>query len=388
MSKRLINLSKKVLELTEESIQISNQLEQSEESKKKYLSDKLDESINEIKRSIIEYSQELKDISKKHKEKTKKLKVRKQEIKEFVKSKRLEKDKREEKYKVYQSNIYSKISNFFMENLSFTLSKKYKEPFKKLSEDIALADLHILSKTYLSIILFTTIISFPIITLLSFIFTKNILISLPIGILGSIITFFALYKYPSYESSIREKMIRTELVFALFHMSAIASSGTKPIKIFQLLLDSKEYKYLQPEFKRVVNYINIFGYNLTTSLKAVASTSASPDFREFLHGMASTIETGGGIKEYLRSKADDALVKYRLEQEKYSELIATYSEIYTGLLIAAPLLFVVTFAILERISPTVGGMSINTIAMLGIFLLLPLLNIIFMLFLEASKVGK
>ena len=104
--------------------------------------------------------------------------------------------------------------------------------------------------------------------------------------------------------------------------------------------------------------------------------------------MASTLETGGGITQYLESKAEDELHNSRLEQEKYLETVATYSEIYIGVLIAAPLLFIVTLAILERISEDIAGISINTIAMALVFGALPILNILFMLLFEGSKSGR
>ncbi len=386
MSKKLIKLSHRLVELADEAIKIKKSEKFPYRGKKEYHSSELNETIEEIKKTISDYSTELKDISYEHKEKQVKVKVRSQEIKEFVKKQKTKSKKTE--FKVYKTNFYSKLSNFFMEDFSFLLAKKYPDQFRKLSEELTLANIQILSKTYLSILLFSTIISFPIITAIVFIFSINLWIALSSGILGALIIFFTIYKYPGYEKTTRSKLMKNELVFSLIHMSAIASSGTQPVQIFKLLLDSDEYKYLKPEFERIINYINIFGYNLTTSLKTVASTTPSADFKEFLHGMASTIESGGGIQQYLKSKVDDHLVKYRLEQEKYLEVIATYSEIYTGILIAAPLLFVVLLAILERISPELGGMPITLISQIVVFGALPLLNIIFILFLEASKTGK
>ena len=136
-----------------------------------------------------------------------------------------------------------------------------------------------------------------------------------------------------------------------------------------------------------MNYVNIFGSNLSAALKAVAGSTPSPELRELFHGMISTIETGGDMRNYLRDKSEDSLVKFRLNQRKRIETVATYSEVYTGFLIAGPLLFVVTFAILEKVSPVIGGVPIGTLATLGTFVLLPFLNILFILFLETTKTG-
>jgi archaeal flagellar protein FlaJ len=384
MSKNLIKLAQQLVENADEAIQIQREKEQSSIDRQDYYSEQLKAILNSSQEILLEYSQLLKESLSKEKRKTEKIQVRRQEIKDFVKKQKKTKEGNK-KYKVYKTNFYSKISNFFMEDFAFYISKKYPEYNDELVSQLTIANIRILSKTYISLMLFSTFIAFPIVTVISFIILINLWIALLLGATASMITFFIFKKYPLYEKSAKAKLIKQELTFALIHMSAVASSGAPPMEIFKLLVESKEYKHLNSEFERVLNYINIFGYNLTTSLKSVASTSASPELRELLYGLASTIETGGGIKEYLKGKADEALVKYKLDQKKYLEVISTYSEIYTGVLIAAPLLFLVTLAILERISPNVAGIPINTIAILSVFVLLPILNIIFILLLEGSK---
>ncbi len=385
MSKSLLKLAQQLVDYANEAIEIKKAGESAPQPKKELYQAQLSKILLSSQSNLIEYVGLLAETKKTRRTKAEKIKVRKSEIKKFARQQKEKETKKPEEFKVYKTNFYSQMANFFMEDLSFYLSKRYPDQNEDLTNELTLANIKILSKTYISIILFTTIISFPLITLISFLITFNILLSLPIGILGTILTFFTIYKYPTFEKSTRAKAIRQELVFGLIHMSAVASSGATPLKIFKLLVDSNEYKHLQTELERILNYVNIFGYNLTTSLKSVAMTTPSPDLRELLFGLASTIETGGGIKEYLQSKSDDALSKYKIDQKKYLEVIATYSEIYTGILIAAPLLFLVTLAILERISPNLGGVPIGTIASLSVFGALPLLNIIYLLIVETSK---
>jgi len=54
-------------------------------------------------------------------------------------------------------------------------------------------------------------------------------------------------------------------------------------------------------------------------------------------------------------------------------------------LIAAPLLFLVTMAILDKISPTIGGMQISTLASIGTYVALPVVNVLFILFLNITQ---
>ena len=128
---------------------------------------------------------------------------------------------------------------------------------------------------------------------------------------------------------------------------------------------------MEREIRKIVNYVNLFGYDLTTALRSVAVTTPSAKFRELLVGIVSTLESGGDLKDYLKSKADDALTSYRLDRKKYVETLATYSDIYTRVLIAAPLLFIVTLAIINMIGGSVLGFDASTLAFLGTFFVIP-----------------
>ena len=103
--------------------------------------------------------------------------------------------------------------------------------------------------------------------------------------------------------------------------------------------------------------------------------------------MISTIETGGDLRSYLKEKSYDALNTYRLDRKKQVEALATYSEVYTAILIASPLLLLVTLAIINSIGGNLGGLSVVTIAWISILGVLPLLNIGFMVFVNISQKG-
>jgi len=311
------------------------------------------------------------------------------DLKKFIKSKEKKKKTKEEeeKYSVYRSNPYFKASNFFMESLAFYLVKKYRKSLEPLFSALKSSNLKIWSKTYVGVILFSGIFSFPIFLIILFFLSSAFLLSLAGSILLSFGILVFIYYYPFLISKSREKIINQELVFTIVHMATVASSGAHPIKIFELIVESKEYKEVGEEFKRILNYLNLFGYSLSSSLKIVSKTTPSAKLKELISGMASTVETGGDMKKYLADKSDDALLRYRLDQKKYLELIAAYSEVYVGLFIAAPLLFILTLAILEKVSSGMFGVPMQLVAMLGTFIALPVLNILFILVVESTKRG-
>jgi len=306
-----------------------------------------------------------------------------EDVQRFLKSRQKEQKKPVKEYTVYHSNAYAKFSNLFLEGFTFKLLKKY--PFTQLQQSLQLADIKILFRTYVSMLFFSTFLALPLGFILGFLFTSKVSLSIGIGFLAMLLTFALFYSYPSSLVNQRRRKIRTDLVFATVHMAAIAGSGAPPLKIFTLLVESGEYKALESDLKRILNYLNLFGYNLSTALKTAALTTPSYEWKELLNGMVSTIETGGDLKKYLKDKADDALVMYKLDQQKYSATISTYSDVYTGILVTAPLLFLVTLAILDKISPTLGGVSIGVIAALGTYVALPVINVAFIVFLNITQ---
>ena len=90
-------------------------------------------------------------------------------------------------------------------------------------------------------------------------------------------------------------------------MAAVASSGVPPTKMFQLISESEEYGEIAVEAEKIVNYIEIFGYDILTAIKTVALTTPSPMFREFFNGMVSTTQSGGDVKNFLTQKAEEAI---------------------------------------------------------------------------------
>lgn len=310
-------------------------------------------------------------------------------IKRLLHAKKQRKQFADVEYTIYQPSWYGKIANVFFQGTAFSLTRSYPKTFGNLSKAIRSSDIRVLSKTYMSMMILTSLLVFfavigigmaaflvfdlPIIAVVA-----SILIAMLIGSITGI--FF--FTYPHIVSGSRNRMIKNDLPFVTIHMAAVAGSGAKPLSMFKLIATSGEYKGLESEIKKILNYINLFGYNISTALKTVASTTPSPRFRDLLTGMVATIESGGSLKSYLNSMAADAMHTYELERKKYVQILSTYSDIYTGILIAAPLLFMVTLAIINLLGGTIGGLSIQAIALVGTYAVLPFLNIAFILFLN------
>ncbi len=297
-----------------------------------------------------------------------------------------------EGYNVYEPNKLGRLANYLLGGLAKDLIKRYPAFFSNLFFSLKSSGIKILSRTYVAILLFLTIVGFLIsISVLLFVLKGNIFFNIIRSLFLSVFfaaTLFALvYIYPASLVNGHKRKMRNELPFVVIHMAAVAGSGAHPISMFNLILTSDEYPAIQVEIKKIVNYVNLLGYDLVGALKSVAVTTPLKSFSELLNGMATTIETGGSLKSYLDAKSKDLMTSYRLDRKKYLETLRTYSDIYTGILIAAPLLFFVALAIIQMLGGNIGGITVSTLAIVGTYVVLPLLNVAFMVFLNITQPG-
>jgi flagellar protein FlaJ len=294
---------------------------------------------------------------------------------------RIEEDRLEIKnpsqFVIFSNKVFKKSAKNLSENFSF-LDKNLKQagmPFI-LTSYISLMLLLTLSILTVSIILALILsVGIPFLMIL-----RNVLISLIIPAL----LFMFLLAYPSLQAQGNSKKLETELPFALSHMAAIASSNIEPSKMFGIMAESKEYPVFSSQMKKIKNQMDIYGYDLTTALRNVSKLSVNRKFSELLNGISTIIISGGDLLVYLKEKSKDVLLDYKLSREKYSNIIGMYSDIYTALLIAAPLILMLVLSFMGSVGASFAGLSVPFLANLGIVAIV-VLNILFIIFLQITQ---
>lgn len=298
-------------------------------------------------------------------------------------------EEKEEYLTIMEPSAIATFASKIFSEFSTKLSKK--ALFKSLGNDLKKANMPYMLTAYISmtilITFITLILSFAMALALALAIEGTILAAirnLAIALILTSIIFFLVLSYPTNVASSTRKKIETELPFAASHMAAIASSKVEPSKIFSIIALTKEYKAFSIEIRKIVNQINIYGYDLTTSLRNVSKMTSSRKLGELLNGMATTITTGGDLTTYLNEKAKNLLLDYKLSRERYTAVIGMYSDIYTALLIAAPLIFMLILAIMSVLGATFLAMDISVLANLGI-IVIAVLNIVFLIFLKMTQ---
>jgi flagellar protein FlaJ len=289
-----------------------------------------------------------------------------------------------ENYK--EPDFYTKTSSSMFSKTSLSISGS--EFFKPLASNLKKANMPFLISTYISMMLLGSLIAF----VFGLILFPALIISEIIPPIYGVIGIFALptvafmifYIYPSSEAGSNKTKINDELPFVVMHMSAIAGSGIEPSKVFEILATSAEYPAVRKEMMKIMNQVNFYGYNLVAALRSTAKTTSSDRFANVINGISTTISSGGDLKEYLNKIAEDTLLDYKLRRKRFTTMSETYADIYTGLLVAAPLMFMLILVLMNVIGGGLGGMDSGTLAAIGIGALI-VINIGFIVFLQFSQ---
>jgi len=290
--------------------------------------------------------------------------------------------KSKEKIKL-KPNQFAILANKLFRKYSEKLSPKMQD----LSKDLKRGNVGILTSTYLSIALLSGSIAFLIgVLIYAFLLILNTSnwTYLWIPFLSTLITLTGFYLYPTGEASSAQKNINQELPFATIHMAAIAGSNIEPTKIFKIIANSKEYPNIGKEIKKVIAQTDLYGYDLVTALKNISKKTSSKKLAELFSGLATNISTGGELKNFLEKKAENYLLDYKLERQKYSELAGTFMDIYISILIAAPLVLMMLFIVMNVAGLGLGGLSITTLLAISIFAII-IVNIIFLVILNIKQ---
>jgi len=275
------------------------------------------------------------------------------------------------------------------------IPKKYPEIIKPVKSTLPKAGIKQTPNNYVSTVCLTTFIGYSI-SLLSLLFLVLVVLELNIFLMIISVIFFPLVIslivftiglfYPYQKVLSRSRNISTNLPFAIAHMGAIAASGIPPSAIFKLLAEFKEYDVLSEEMKKIVRNIDVFGLDPMSAMREVANRTPSEKFKQLLLGLVSTIEGGGDLKTYLKNAGEQALFTWRMRRQKYLQQLSAYAEFYTGLLIAAPLFIVSLFSVMYMIQPELGGFDILILMRMSIYLLVPSLNLGFLVFLQTTQI--
>ena len=274
------------------------------------------------------------------------------------------------------------------------LLSKFVEPqltrYRRVHTDLKMANMPIMLREYISIVYFsrilTAIISFPVAFLISYLVLKSLILTvLYTGLIGGIATvvvFIIVLEYPATRANERKRNIDNNLPFATLYMNTISGTGAPPTLMFKLLSEFKEYGEVSIEAQAIVEDLEVMGSDIQVALQRSAERTPSPDFKDLLWSMSTTIVRGGDMKSLLQEKSNLLMDSYRRKMDEYVDDLSMYVEVYITLIIVGSIFSIVMLTIMGAIS---GFEALKATQQMLVYVFLPVASIVFIVLLKLTS---
>lgn len=227
----------------------------------------------------------------------------------------------------------------------------------RLKDDLERAHIEMRGGAYLSVAWFNTIIT----ALISTVVYINLLIFIPMDLwlifLFAAIPLFAtisVYLYymsmPSSKAKARGRKIDLHLPYALNFIAAMSSAGITPTEIFKSLSKQEIYGEIRDEALWIYRDVSLLGRDIISAIKSNINRTPSEKFKEFLQGAVVTVQSGGALKPYFMTKADQYMRENRLVQKQQIESLGIMAECYVTAAVAGVLLIIIILPLMMIIS--------------------------------------
>jgi flagellar protein FlaJ len=237
---------------------------------------------------------------------------------------------------------------------------------------------------YLSLIILSTIlgivVSFVVFSILVFLVlplagiylnTGLTFIFLLIPFIIGILIYFVGLSFPSSRAKSRGKKINANIAYALNFISAMASAGVTPTEIFKSLSKQDTYGEIKEEASWIYRDVTLLGNDVLSAIKTNIERTPSQKFKEFLQGMVVTVTSGGSLKSYFMSKANQYMWENRQTQKQLLETLGIMAESYVTAAVAGILLLLIVIPLMMLIS---GQFNAGFLYVL-IFIVVPLIHL-------------
>jgi flagellar protein FlaJ len=170
------------------------------------------------------------------------------------------------------------------------------------------------------------------------------------GFIAYAFTKYLIASYPFYLANVRAGKIDAALPHAINMMLGMARGGIPLESIFKFLAENRQtFDELSVEFAKIVELVEMFGYELTQAIHYVAETTPSERLKSFLDNFVNIYEGAGNVLEFLKARSEHFMV----ERERYYgilfESLQIFAEVYLALFIVAPLFFLTVLTVFQLV---------------------------------------
>ena len=280
-------------------------------------------------------------------------------------------------------NIFEAYKRF-----CYLLGKSFdKNPNRDIMKLIYQADLEMTPGMFTSLWLVTSVLSGLVMLILSSLLLMvpqspvhlespavYILIISFIGLIASAIG-FPFYLQNEIENKKRD--IDKQIPYALTFMSILSSSGATPLEIIRRI-SREEYGQISNEFRKVLFRVDILGEDVVTAMNGLVHNTPSDLFRDICIDITNIIYGGGGLKSYLETKSKELMAIRRQTYKEFVDSLAIFGELYLGGIVMIMTLAILGIVISGALGIQLGPFTPKELFNALIYLLIPLISIIFL----------
>jgi flagellar protein FlaJ len=190
------------------------------------------------------------------------------------------------------------------------------------------------------------------------------------------------YRWESLRSTaeVRRRGINEGLPRTVAFVYALSRGGMSTPAVMRTLAENRDvYGHGADEISVAVREMDLFGRDIITAVRNVSKRTPSEEFKTFSENLASVLQSGQNLPEFLR----DQYERYREEaadrQEDILELLATIAEAYVTVLVAGTL-FLMTILLVFGLTT---AQTINFLRLLA-YVMIPLANLLFVIYLSGK----
>lgn len=190
--------------------------------------------------------------------------------------------------------------------------------------------------------------------------------------------------YPSTVISDRKSKIDRVLPHAITFMYSLSKGGMSLVQILKSLADNFEvYGEVSREASRILWEVEGLGKDLRTALAEAVDNSPSENFKEFLHGLITIIDSGGDLTRYFEERAEFYFERTRQDQKGFLEFLGLMAETYITAFVAGPLFLIIIQTVMSVMGQT------NDIAIFAIiYFVIPIGSFMFAMVIKLLTPGE
>ena len=199
---------------------------------------------------------------------------------------------------------------------------------------------------------------------------RLMLLLLPVPLVAGAMMYLLANVLPDLRSATRARDINAKLPYALNYLATMAAAGATPEQVFSSLAKQPIYGAVAHEAAWITRDINLLGMDVVTALSRASERSSSEKWQDLLQGAITALTSGGDLKTYFATKADQYTFENRQDQKRFLEGLGVLAESFVTVVVAAPLFLIVILSVMTSL----GGSADQTLVLgyMLIFVMLPL----------------